>query len=285
MNQSLCINIIDQLVYQLHPTVLIEIMDHFRRRRRESHVFGLLIGKKSKVNIEITEAINMIVNINEKGEINLDENHLIKMVELHHKSSPNNHILGIYSTILNPNYCLTKLFLEISNKIRLDEQTLFLLLNCGKGENKHKIKGFIQKTKQDIICFISIPLELKITEDEKLAIETMNKSPQDWENFSTFEKNIKLKSGKDMLLDEIRIKQKSISELINFVDNTSHRHEKEGWELASLMYEIPCIPSHEFENMLNGSVQDLLMFHFLAKLTKIFINLSNKIHLQNIWLK
>ena len=27
-----------------------------------------------------------------------------------------------------------------------------------------------------------------------------------------------LRSGKDMLLDEIRIKQKSISELINFVD-------------------------------------------------------------------
>jgi len=69
MNQLLNVSLVNQFFCQLHPTVIVEIMDHFRRRKSKSCVFGLLVGRKNRTSIEITEIINMIVYLDSKKNI------------------------------------------------------------------------------------------------------------------------------------------------------------------------------------------------------------------------
>jgi len=202
------------------------------------------------------------------------------MIELHKNASQSDKILGIYGTVENPNYQLTKLFLKISKKMKdVCNNSIFVTLSCGKNENINRIRAFLQETKHDIMCFIKIPINLRYTKDEKLALLTMTRNLESKEIYGKDEKNA-IKSEENFLIKELYKTQRSLNEITNFINRQSCQNTK-GWKLTSLISEIPYIPEHKLQQMLDRGIQDLLMFNFLARLTKILVNLTKQIYYKN----
>lgn len=282
MNEPIEISVIDQSFCQLHPTVIIEILDHFRRRKSKSSVYGLLIGKRNRTSIEITETINMIVCSNRTKELNFDDKHLGKMIQFHKNTPQDYKILGIYGTVENPNYQLSKLFLKISEKMKdIYTNSIFLTMSCGKNENINRIRAFLHETKYDIMCFIKVPINLKYTKDEKLALLTITKNIERKESNKKYERG-SIKPKENFLLEELYKTQRSLFEITNFINRQPYQNTKD-WNLTSLIYEIPGIVGHKakIQQILERGIQDLLLFNFLAKLTKILVNLTRQIYCKN----
>jgi len=49
--------------YRLHPVAVTEILNHHERRKNQTRVFGLLVGKKHRTMYEVTEALNIYCQI------------------------------------------------------------------------------------------------------------------------------------------------------------------------------------------------------------------------------
>jgi len=167
------------------------------------------------------------------------------MIQLQQRASRNNKILGIYGTVENPNYQLAKLFLKISkDKKYIDSKTIFVTLNFGKNEDVNRIRAFIQETKHDIMCFIKIPINLKYTNDERLALWTITKTIESIRKYRKDEGNA-VKSGDNILVNELYRMQRSLNDISILIDKKSYQITKEDCKLASLASEIPCISKHK----------------------------------------
>merc|ERR1719445_1778162 len=90
-------------------------------------------------------------------------------------------------------------------------------------------------------------------------------------------RNYKLWKSKEVVAAEMSDIAEALERFREYVQDQSQRREDVGWDLAAALSEVPCIPEKEFESMISGSIQDLLMMDFLAKLTKVYVNLAAKI--------
>merc|ERR1719499_2828180 len=76
----------------------------------------------------------------------------------------------------------------------------------------------------------------------------------------------------------LRNSREAVAEFKEYVEDESRRDPELGWDLAAALSEVPCIPENEFQSMISGSIQDLLMTDVLAKLVKVHVNLAGKLN-------
>eukprot|EP00493_Phyllostaurus_siculus_P025827 UN26172 len=124
--------------YQVHPITIFEVLDHHRRRRDQKRVFGLLMGRKRRRLVEVTGALNILVTISEETE-EVDIKYLNKMLELHKQHTPQDEIIGLYTTWHAPDYWFAKVHEKIGQKITFGESALYLVVGTGEFENKIRI--------------------------------------------------------------------------------------------------------------------------------------------------
>jgi len=267
--------------YQVHPITIFEVLDHHRRRRDQKRVFGLLVGRKRRRLVEVTGALNILVTISEPSE-DVEIKYLNKMIELHRLSCPEDEIIGLYTTWHAPDYWFAKVHEKIDQKISFGENALYLVVGTGEFENKIRITGYTSKTMFGICRYVAAPVKLKGSEGENLGVWSLMHSPeadtnnQD-PNVDKLSRSYKLWKSREVVAAEMQDIEEALSRFRDYVKDQSQRREDVGWDLAAALSEVPCIPEREFESMISGSIQDLLMIDFLAKLIKVYVNLAAKI--------
>lgn len=268
--------------YQVHPITIFEVLDHHRRRRTEKRVFGLLVGRKRRRLVEVTGALNVEVTISEDTE-DVEIKYLKQMIELHRLSCPKDEIVGLYTTWHAPDYWFAKVHEKIGLKTAFGENALFLVVGTGESENKIRISGYTSKTMFGICRYVAAPVKLKGSEGENLGVWSLMHSPEaDVQMNKAMEvdklsRSYKLWKSKEVVAAEMQDIEEALSQFRDYVKDQSQRREDVGWDLAAALSEVPCIPEKEFESMISGSIQDLLMIDFLAKLIKVYVNLAAKI--------
>jgi len=270
-----------RIKFQVHPITIFEILDHHRRRRSQERVFGLLVGRKRRRLVEVTGAVNILVEINEK-EDTFDIKHLAKMIELHQLSCPEDQIIGLYTTFHSPDYWFARVHQSVAQKISFGENSLYLVVGTGAHENRIRITGYTSKTLFGICRYVAAPVKLKGSEGENLGVWSLMHSPEaeamkEEASKDIMQRNYKLWKSKEVVAAEMSDIAEALERFREYVQDQSQRREDVGWDLAAALSEVPCIPEKEFESMISGSIQDLLMMDFLAKLTKVYVNLAAKI--------
>lgn len=268
--------------YQLHPITVFEILDHHRRRKGENRVFGLLVGRRRRRLIEVTGALNISVVIDEETEEITELRFLQQIYELHKTACPNDQIVGLYTTFRSPDFWFGKVHEAIGQKIPFNDSSLFLVVGCANTENRIRITGYTSKTMFGICRYVGVPMKLQGSTGENLGVWTLVNCPtlkdQEEENF--LDQNSKLWSSSEVVAQEMSDMARSLQGFKQYVEDESQRREEVGWDLAAALSEVPCIPEPEFESMISGSIQDLLMTDFLAKLIQVHVNLAGKLGLQ-----
>jgi hypothetical protein len=271
-----------RMKYQVHPITIFEVLDHHRRRKDQKRVFGLLVGRKRRRLVEVTGALNILVRIEEETE-NVDIKYLNKMIELHRMACPRDEIVGLYTTWHAPDYWFAKVHEKIGDKITFGSNALYLVVGTGDSENKIRITGYTSKTMFGICRYVAAPVKLKGSEGENLGVWSLMNCPEaDIEknkdpNLDKLSRSYKLWKSKEVVAAEMQDIEEALSQFRDYVKDQSQRREDVGWDLAAALSEVPCIPEKEFESMISGSIQDLLMIDFLAKLIKVYVNLAAKI--------
>lgn len=274
--------------YQVHPITVFEILDHHRRRREQKRVFGLLVGHRRRRKVEITGALNILVQINEEEKTIQDIKLVKEVIELHKQTCPKDQIVGIYATAdcaNTPDFFLARVHEHLSKRMPAiyGESSLCLVVGTGAHEDSLKVQGFTSKKFLGVCRYVGVPIKINGSDVENLGVWTLMNTPE----------HILDKEGERGPLDTTQIHWKSdavvahdlnsmVGALNNFqryVTDESRRREDIGWELASILSEVPCIPEEDFESRMSGSIQDILMNVNLAKLQKVHLNLANKLNL------
>jgi len=271
--------------YQVHPLTVFEILDHHRRRTDQERVFGLLVGQKRKRLIEVTGALNIKVEI-DKGAEEFDISFLTETLKLHKASNPSDQIVGMYTTWQCADFWLGKIHADIAQKIHIDGDGLFLVVGVGSGENRLRISGYVSKTLFGICRYVGVPVTLSGSEGENLGVWTLMESRAEQADAGLMlNQNSHLWTSSEVVEEEMRNVAKNLITFKGYVEDESQRREQVGWDLAAALSEVPCIPEHEFESMISGSIQDLLMTDCLSKLNKVHVNLAGKLGLQKTGVK
>lgn len=275
-----------QMKYQLHPVALLEILDHHRRRSNSSHVYGLLVGCRRRKMIEVTGALNILVNL-DGNDASIDSNFLSKMVNLHKQVRPKDSILGIYSTDNKPNKLLGKIHKQITRKLKKknaqDQNSLILLIGCGNNENRIRITCYRSKVLSGICSYVGVQVQLKGSEGENLGLWTLIKSQRldlkdkDKENKQPLDSLTPLNRSDEVISREMQNVARTMENFRAYCEDEAQRREEVGWDLAAALSEAPCIQQDEFQSMVSGSIEDLLKIAFLSKLSKVHVSSASKL--------
>jgi len=298
MNNPFCIDS-RGMRYQVRPITLLEILDHHRRRRNQDRVFGLLVGKRRRRMIEVTGAINILVSINEEEQtFDIQQSEMLKMIQLHKRSCPEDHWVGMYATHHAPDYWFAKVHEQVDNKMKalnlsFVDNALFLTVGVGNTENRIRATGYTfknkfgQSSKFGICRYVGVPVKLQGTPNENLSIWTLMNSPEkkeaeetpvSVEEFNFTNERSTLRSSSEVVAEQMHKIAEALAEFKEYVEDESRRDPELGWDLAAALSEVPCIPENEFQSMISGSIQDLLMTDVLAKLVKVHVNLAGKLN-------
>jgi len=282
------------LEYHVHPIVIFEILDHHRRRQSEKRVFGLLVGRKRRKVLEVTGALNIVVKIDEEKQEIPDIKLFKEMVDLHKITCPQDQVVGMYTTWHSPDYYFSMVHKHLGMKYSLfGDNSLCLVVDANGTQNNLPINGFTSKVILGVCRYVGVPLDLKGSDVENLGVWTLINTPkaaplpekkkkQEAPKRTTkFDENKVLWNSRKVVRSEMDAVCKSLRKFKDYVLDRSQRREEVGWDLASCLSEIPSIPEEEFESMVSGSIQDLLMNINLAKLSKVHINLANKLNVQD----
>lgn len=283
------------LQYKVHPIVIFEILDHHRRRQSEKRVFGLLVGKKRRRVLEVTGALNIVVNIDEEKQEIPDIKLFKEMVDLHKITCPQDQVVGMYTTWHSPDYYFSMVHKQLGLRYPLfGENSLCLVVDANGTQNTLPIQGYTSKVILGVCRYVGVPIELKGSDVENLGVWTLINTPkasslpvsqktelQKATRQTKFDDNNVLWNSRKVVRSEMDEVCTSLRKFKDYVLDRSQRREEVGWDLASCLSEIPSIPEEEFESMISGSIQDLLMNINLSKLSKVHINLANKLNIQD----
>ena len=86
------------LKYQIHPVVILNILDHFSRRSTDQNrVIGALLGEYKEGFIEIKNCFP-VRHTETVDEVSVDIDFYKTMFDLHHRVYPNDAVIGWYGT-------------------------------------------------------------------------------------------------------------------------------------------------------------------------------------------
>merc|ERR1719213_506986 len=100
------------------------------------------------------------------------------MLELHKQHTPQDEIIGLYTTWHAPDYWFAKVHEKIGQKITFGESALYLVVGTWEFENRIRITGYTSKTLFGICRYVAAPVKLKGSEGENLGVWSLMHSPE-----------------------------------------------------------------------------------------------------------
>ncbi|GAB5364999.1 hypothetical protein AAMO2058_001018400 [Amorphochlora amoebiformis] len=276
-----------QVTYKVHPLVVFNILDHYRRREPKQHrVVGTLLGETVKtvdgVKIHIKNSFP-IPHADFKGdEVSIDFEYHKNMAALQKKLSQKESVVGWYSTGNAISYTTPLIHEVLCRRVK---NGIHLMVDTLLTKNRLTVKGYIGRTikmegKEVVGQFEPVECEFATTEPARIAVDAMiNGVPDD-------------KSVLDApatMLSELESLERSLQELLHlletvseFVDKVVKSEEKGthvvGSAIKDALTAVPSIDPERFTRIFNQKTEDLLMILYLSNITRAQVALGNRIY-------
>lgn len=166
---------------QVHPTVLLSILDHHQRIASNQRVLGVLLGSKSGSIINATNCFGIPF----EEDLNvwfLDHNYLENMFQLFKKVNAKERIIGWYhsgSKLKETDLQIHQVFKEYCK-----DPALFVL-PCDDGSGKGAdfldatFNGYLEKEEGEGKKFIPLPITVESEEAEEIGVEHLVRDIKD----------------------------------------------------------------------------------------------------------
>jgi len=263
---------------KIHPIVIFNILDHYIRRNEDHRVIGTLIGYVNEGVVEIKNSFPVPHTEGEQVGVDMEFHH--NMLQLHHKVSPKEVIVGWYATgsAINENSVMIHDFYGKEMGASATHSPVHLTVDTNLTNYSLSVKAyqtsnisFSEKTLGSI--FLPIPHETQTFEAEKIGVELMrgkhlNEPSTPISDLESLEGSIH-KLG-DML-DNVQTYVDAV------LSNKIKPDPKIGRFLADAISALPKIEPSALEKMFNNTLQDLLLVVYLANLTRTQLSLAEKL--------
>jgi len=264
------------LTVKVHPTVLFQIVNAYERRNLDrTSILGTLLGTLDKTCVEVTNCFVVPHNINADGQVSIEMHLADVMYKLNKQVHPVEVIVGWWTT----GFEVPSIAVPINDYYaRQCQNPIHLLVDTTLTQGKMHIKSFVQV---DIgvpdgsqgAMFSPIPVEIVQYPPEAVAMKTLMRArvrgkteilselPQIAESTTDMEEmlNMVLAYVDDVLSDKIA------------PDNTIGRN------LLKLVQSVPKMNKEDMDSMMNSNIKDLLMSMYLAQLTRVQVQLNEKL--------
>jgi len=257
----------------IHPVVLLSILDHHIRRSEGHRVIGTLLGSNNDGNIEIKASFP--VPHTEGDQIGVDPEFLTNMLDLHHRVSPKDFIVGWYATGGEVDDA-SLMFHEFYGK-KINASPVHVLVDTNLTNNSLAVKSFYSvpvsfNEKQFGYQFLPLPIEVQTFDAEKIGVDTLMKAKQGNHKVLTDLENLELS------LQKVQSMLDTIHEYVSkVVDNKLQGDSNIGRMVASTLSQLPKIDAPSFDRIFNNSIQDLLLIVYLADLTRTQLHLAERL--------
>jgi len=264
----------------VHPVVVVSILDHFTRRNGDQQrVIGTLVGAERDGVLHISSCFP--VPHDEREVVAVATDFHKSMFDLHHKAHPRDQIVGWYSTGLevNENSALIHDFYwhEMNScPIHLVVDTEFL---GGTMTIKTLVSNSLQLSTSTISVgahFIPIPHSIGYPQKNENGVSILLEAKNS-------QNGLLLSRGLDTLevsLESLRSMLTQVHEYVNNVaEGKVEGDPKIGRFLANAVSSMPELDSEQFTQMLNGSIQDLLMIVYLGQLTRTQLKIAERLQM------
>jgi translation initiation factor 3 subunit F len=262
---------------QVHPVVLLAILDHHtRRNEQQERVFGTLLGFVNEADtIEVRNSFP-VPCVESEDQVMVDMHFHHTLAELHQRVNRKEQIVGWYATgpVVNDNSVLVHSF--YTNQCA---QPVHLQVDTALTDAKLGIKAYVsnpaalaakEEEAQSLNSqFVEVKVDIKTSESERIGVDTLIKATKGkpvLESSSLASDLEGLDESFRQLLEMIGAAERYVESV---VDGTIQGDEKIGRHLFDTVTCVPQIEPEVFEKMFSSSVNDLLMVVYLANLTKV----------------
>lgn len=259
----------------VHPVVIVSILDHFIRRNEGHRVIGTLLGVNNDGVIEIKSCFP--VPHTEGEQVGVDMYFHTNMLDLHHRVSPKEVIVGWYSTGTEIDENSAMIQNDFYAKKMNNLSPIHMTVDTNLTNNTMSVKAFtsvpvVFNEKNLGSQFLPIPLEIISLDAEKIGVDVL----------------LKTKGGDSSLRSDLENLESTIKKLESMIDSVSSYVNKVlenkvegdsniGRFLSSTISSLPKLDAVELERIFNNNIQDLLLVVYLANLTRTQLQLSEKV--------
>ncbi|KAG7173777.1 Eukaryotic translation initiation factor 3 subunit F-1-like 1 [Homarus americanus] len=273
------------LVAKVHPVVFFTIVDSYERRNPDAHrVIGTLlvvvhpsgtIGV-DKGAIEITNCFCVPHN-ESKEEVAVELDFAKDMYELHRKVNPGEVIVGWWATgheITDHSLLIHDYYSRVTNN------PIHLTVDTTLHGGRMNIKGYVSASmgvpgRTPGTMFAPIPVEVISYAPEIVGTNATQKSKYSRQRL------VDPTTDLHQISEATQNMEATLETLISYVDDVlSGKVPADnyiGRELTRMVNQVPKMSAHDFEEMLNTNMKDLLMVIYLSQLTKVNVSLNEKL--------
>jgi len=262
---------------KVHPVVVFSILDHFiRRSEGQPRVIGTLTGINVDGVIEIRNCFPVPHTEGEQIGVDMEFHH--NMLDLHHRVSPKETIVGWYATGNEINEASVMLHDFYWREI--NHSPIHLTVDTNLTNYSLSLKAFTSTNitfNEKVLGsqFLPVPVQLQAFDSEKIGVDLLVKG----------EMNVEVASSLVSDLDNL---ESSIKRLQSLLETTQDYVDKVlgdkippnniiGRFLMETVSSLPRIEPSELEKMFNNSLQDLLLVVYLANLTRTQLTLAERL--------
>jgi len=267
------------LVAKVHPVVFFTIVDSYERRILDAHrVIGTLLGTigVEKGSVEITNCFCVPHN-ESKEEVAVELDFAKDMYELHRKVNPNEVIVGWWAT----GHEITDHSLLIHDYYsRVTSNPIHLTVDTTLHGGRMNIKGYVSASmgvpgRTPGTMFAPIPVEMISYSPEIVGTNSAQKSKYNRQRL------VEPTTDLHQISEATSNMETTLDVLISYVEEVlSGKVPADnyiGRELTKMVNQVPKMSAHDFEEMLNTNMKDLLMVIYLSQLTKVNVGLNEKL--------
>lgn len=267
------------LVAKVHPVVFFAIVDSYERRNLDAHrVIGTLLGTIDKGSVEITNCFCVPHN-ESKEEVAVELDFAKDMFDLHRKVNPAEVIVGWWAT----GYEITDHSLLIHDYYsRITPNPVHLTMDTTLHGGRMGIKGYVSvaigvPNRTPGTMFAPIPVDVTSYLPEIVGTNVAQKSKYNRQRL------VEHTSDLHQISEASQTIEATLEILTTYVEDVlSGKIPADnyiGRELTKMVKQVPKMSSEEFEEMLNSNMKDLLMVIYLSTLTKVNVQLNEKLTL------
>jgi len=261
---------------RIHPVVIFNVLDHFiRRSKGQNRVIGTLTGVFAEGVVEIRNCFP--VPHTEGDQVGVDIEFLHNLLELHHRVSSKEVIVGWYATggeINDASAMIHDFYWK-----EMNHPPVHLSVDTNLTNYTLSVKTFISNNltineKALGAQFMPVPLDYMTFDAERVAVETFarGKSVQGSVNLQTELLNLEASVQK---LDEMLTEAQEYVRKV--VDGKEKPNPILGRLLSTAVGSLPKIDPQSLEKMFSNSLQDLLLVVYLANLTRTQLTLAERL--------
>lgn len=268
------------LIVKVHPVVLFQIVDAYERRNADAdRVMGTLLGSADKGIVEVTNCF-CVPHKEYEEMVEAELNYAADLFDMNMKVNKQEVIVGWWATgnevtshssVIHEYYareCQNPVHMTLDTTLQGAHMGIKAYLNVPMGVPNGK-SGCM---------FTPISVEVNCYESEVVGIRLCQKTIG-----VGSKKTVKPMSDLAQIAEAAQKLAKLLDQVLEYVEDVlagkTQPDNAIGRALLDMVHSVPKMTPEQFENMFNSNVKDLLMVVTLCQLTKIQLQLNEKLTL------